>query len=107
MLLAKGAGRCFGERLAGITAIAMVLASVSIASASTAKPLGCFAEVFYTDQTHGHTYEYRCGGLKLHAGEIVRVPVGYGGITTARIVRISKVRTYFGGPLKTVRSVVA
>ena len=42
--------------------------------------------------------------LALHAGELVRVPVRNGVILTARIIRISKFRTYFGSPLKTVRS---
>jgi hypothetical protein len=58
------------------------------------------------DQTRGHTYEYLCGALKLHAGQTVRVPVRTY-VTTARIVRISHHRTYFGGPLKTVRAIVA
>jgi hypothetical protein len=44
----------------------------------------------------------------LHAGQLVRVPVNHYGtleMTTARIVRISSHRTYFGGPLKTVAGV--
>ena len=88
-------------------AVGLALASSTIASATASTPKGCYAEVFYTDQTYGHTYEYLCGRLKLHAGQIVRVPVRNGVIKTARIVRISKFRTYFGGPLKTVRSVIS
>jgi hypothetical protein len=67
---------------------------------------GCYAEVWYTGQTRGHTYEYLCGNLKLRAGQIVKVPVrNY--VTTARIDHISRYRTYFGGPLKTVRAIVS
>ena len=80
------------------------LSAMAGATASQAqKP--CFAEVWYTDQTHGHTYEYRCGAFRLRAGQFVRVwRSNYGRLelATARIVRISAYRTYFGGPLKTV-----
>ena len=73
---------------------------------SHAHSKGCYAEVWYSDQTYGHTYEYLCGNLRLHAGQTVRVPVR-NDVTTARVVRISRYRTYFGGPLKTVRAVIS
>jgi hypothetical protein len=76
------------------------------AAYAAAHSKGCYAEVWYSDQTYGHTYEYLCGNLRLHAGQTVRVPVrNY--VTTARVVRISRYRTYFGGPLKTVRAVIS
>jgi hypothetical protein len=94
------------SKLAMLAAVCLtsMLPTPSVGSAAHAS--GCYAEVWYVGQTHGHTYEYRCGGLKLHAGELVRVPVrNY--VTSARIDHISRYRTYFGGPLKTVRAVIS
>jgi hypothetical protein len=96
-----------------LTALVPLLAALFVVClvapmSQAAKP--CFAEVLYLDKPYGHTYEYKCGGLRLRAGQMVRVPVKrYGSlrieITTAVIVRISQVRTYFGGPLRTVAAV--
>jgi hypothetical protein len=100
--------RCLrvGRGLAATVAVGVFAGLPTAGSAaSTAPARACFAEVRYTDQAYGHTYEYRCGPLRLHAGQIVVVPVRSGSLTTARIIWISQVRTYFGGPLKTVRSV--
>ena len=96
------------HRVVALTAIGLAsIVPVSSMTASAASiRTGCFAEVWYSDQTSGHTYEYLCGNLKLHAGQTVRVPVRTY-LKTARIVRISHTRTYFGGPLKTVRAIVS
>ena len=89
-----------------VIGVVSVMPAVGQASASEMTATGCYAEVWYTGQTHGHTYEYLCGKLKLRAGQLVRVPVR-SSMTTARIDHISRYRTYFGGPLKTVRAVIS
>src|SRR4051812_32444296 len=82
------------KRLAAGLAVGIV-SVLPAAPASAQQQTGCYAEVWYTGQTHGHTYEYLCGSLKLHVGQTVRVPVRTS-MSTARIVRISHYRTYFG-----------
>jgi hypothetical protein len=88
--------------------LALPVLALTAAPAAQAHPQkACFAEVWYLDQTRGHTYEYRCGPFRLHAGQLVRVPRNnYGTLemATARIIRISSYRTYFG-PLKTVAGI--
>jgi hypothetical protein len=94
------------KRIAMYVAIGVVSIGPLAGSASASAQSGCYAEVWYTGQTHGHTYEYLCGKLKLRAGQLVKVPVrNY--MTTARIDHISRYRTYFGGPLKTVKAIIS
>ena len=93
-------------RIRILVVLVIALACSVAPAAHAAKP--CFAEVWYTDQTRGHTYEYLCGRFRLHAGQIVNVPVRRHGLLqmmTARVIRISTLRTYFGGPLRTVAGV--
>ncbi len=92
--------------IAAMIGVASILPAAATTSTAATVKKGCYAEVWYTGQTRGHTYEYLCGNLKLHAGQIVRVPVRTY-MTTARIDHISNHRTYFGGPLKTVRAIVS
>ena len=89
---------------------AMAGAATFAATAPSQAKAGCYAEVMYTSGRSSHTYEYLCGRFRPHSGQIVVVPVlRYGTssiqLTTAYVVRISKYRTYFGGPLRTVAGV--
>ena len=80
----------------------LVLVSVACLvapAAQAARP--CYAEVLYLDKPYGHTYEYRCGGFRLHAGQVVRVPVrrygtSYFQITLARVMHVGSTRLYPG-----------
>ena len=73
----KGGRRSWAQRVA-LAAIVLIFIAPAEARAANAGQSGCYAEVLYLDHPYGHTYEYLCGRLRLHAGELVRVPVRNG-----------------------------